>query len=199
MERICELTRKTLETEIKIKLEISDSVDVTREDGIDTGIPFFDHMLAQLAKHGGLSLRIQATGDLQVDYHHTVEDVGIVLGQSLKQILGDYRGIQRFGNALVPMDDALSRVVVDLSGRSYLFADMPFSTDLVGQFPTELVEEFLRALAFNAGMTLHVELLHGRNTHHQVEAIFKALGQSLKLALALTGLDTVPSTKGVLS
>ncbi len=194
MERKCEIERTTTETQIQISLDIDGSGIYE----IQTGIPFFDHMLAQVAKHGSLDLKIIANGDLAVDFHHTVEDVGIVLGKALKKVLGDGRGIQRYGHALVPMDDALSRVVVDFSGRPYLYADLSFNNDLVGQFPTELVEEFLRGFIFNGGITLHAELLHGKNTHHQVESIFKALGQSLKMAVSFNGSSQIPSTKGVL-
>ncbi|AZR74030.1 imidazoleglycerol-phosphate dehydratase [Anoxybacter fermentans] len=194
MERRCEIERSTLETRIKLKLNI----DGNGNYEIKTGIPFFDHMLAQLAKHGSLDLFINAQGDLDVDFHHTVEDVGIVLGQAFKKALGEGVGIQRFGSALIPMDDALSRVVVDISGRPYLYTDLPFSNERVGNFPTELIEEFLRAFSVHGQLTLHAELLHGRNTHHQVEAVFKALGQSLKMAVQKSGLEQIPSTKGVL-
>lgn len=194
MARRCELKRTTNETEINLLLATRDFSKST----IDTGIPFFDHMLAQFAKHGNFHLQLRALGDLEVDFHHTVEDVGIVLGLAFKELVGDGRGIRRFGQALIPMDDALSRVVVDLSGRGYLYTDLVFSSTNIGQFPSELVEEFLRSLAINGELTLHVELLHGRNTHHQVESIFKALGQSLMMALAETGNSQIPSTKGVL-
>ncbi len=194
MERRCNLERSTTETQIQISLDI----DGSGVYEIDTNIPFFDHMLAQLTKHSDFDLKIVAKGDLEVDFHHTVEDVGIVLGNVFKKALGDGRGIQRFGQALIPMDDALSRVVIDLSGRAYLYVDLSFSNDTVGQFPTELVEEFLRAFAFHGGITLHAELLYGKNTHHQIESLFKALGQSLKMAVLLNGKGQIPSTKGVL-
>lgn len=194
MKRQSQMERITKETRVMVNL----TIDGSGEYQIHSGLPFFDHMLSQLAKHGGFDLQLEAQGDLEVDAHHTVEDVGIVLGQAIRQILGDSRGIQRFGHALIPMDDVLSRVAVDLSGRGYLYTDVPFSNTMVGAFPTELVEEFLRALAIQGGITLHVELLHGRNTHHQVEAVFKALGQSLKMAFRRDGSEILPSTKGML-
>ncbi len=193
MARKSRLKRSTLETEIELEL----ALDGKGNYQIETGIPFFDHMLAQLAKHGGLDLKLAASGDLEVDLHHTVEDTGIVLGRAVKEALGDRRGIQRYASALLPMDDVLCRVVLDISSRPYLYSDLAFSSEFVGQFPVELVEEFLRSFAFNAGITLHVELLHGSNTHHQVEAVFKALGRCLKLAVRLNS-DQIPSTKGVL-
>lgn len=194
MVRKSELKRVTQETEISISLKTPGLGQAV----IDTKIPFFDHMLAQLAKHGNFNLQLRATGDLEVDFHHTVEDVGIIFGLALKELVADRRGIRRFGHALIPMDDALSRVVVDLSGRGYLYTDLVFTSSTVGQFHLELVEEFLRSLAIKGELTLHVELLHGKNTHHQVESIFKALGQSLLMALAETGSQEIPSTKGVL-
>lgn len=187
--------RATGETDIKVKLD----VDGGGRAETDTGVPFLNHMLELLAGHGGLDLEIRATGDLAVDAHHTVEDAGICLGQALREALGDKRGIRRYGHVLLPMDEALAAVAVDISGRGLLVFNVPLPAERVGQFDTELVEEFLRALAHNAGITLHVHLLAGRNTHHIIEAVFKGLGRAIREAV---GIDDpgggVPSTKGVI-
>jgi imidazoleglycerol-phosphate dehydratase len=186
--------RKTQETEIDLSVCLEGG---TRR--IETGIGFFDHMLEHLARHGGLGLQVKARGDSHIDDHHTVEDVGIVLGQALEEALGDKKGVERFGFASVPMDEALARVSVDLSGRSSLVFDAAFSTGAgrIGNFDTQLVPEFLTALVNNGRFNCHVEVPHGRNDHHVAEAIFKALGRALRQAVAITGGD-IPSTKGVL-
>ena len=195
MERKAAIERKTAETSIRVSL----ALDGQGEAKIDTGIGFFDHMLILFAKHGFMNLVIQVQGDLQVDGHHTVEDVGIVLGQAIKQALGDKTGIRRYGTAFVPMDEALAMVSLDISGRPYLVYDAPVSAPRIGEYDTELSEEFFRALCVNAGLTLHIKLLHGKNAHHITEAIFKALGRALDEAARkderITG---VMSTKGIL-
>lgn len=195
MGRKAEIERKTKETEIRLSLEL----DGKRKVKIDTGVGFFDHMLTHVAFHGNFDLAVEAKGDLHVDAHHTVEDVGIVLGQAMAKALGDRVGIVRYGSAYVPMDESLARVVVDISNRPILIVTGPRRPGLVGDFDGQLAEEFWRALALNAGLTLHMGLLYGDNDHHLLEAAFKALGRALDQA---TGLDTrsagVASTKGVL-
>ena len=190
------IERKTGETDIVIQLDL----DGSGQWEIETGVGFFDHMLSHIAAHGLIDLRVRAHGDLNVDAHHTVEDVGIALGQALKQALGDRRGIIRYGQSLLPMDEALALVALDFSNRGLFVGELPFASQHVGGFDTELVSEFLRALAHNAGMTLHARLICGANTHHQIEAVFKALGRALRQAVDVDTRrqDTVPSTKGVL-
>ena len=193
--RKVELARKTAETDIYLKLDL----DGTGVYDIKTGIGFFDHMLNLMTKHGMLDLEIKANGDLEVDGHHTVEDIGICLGQSLKEALGNKAGINRYGHALVPMDEALLLVALDLSGRGHLEFTAELPSPKVGDFETELVEEFLRALALNGGITLHVKQMSGRNTHHIIEGIFKALGRALRIAVESDSrAKGIPSTKGVL-
>lgn len=196
LQRNTQMERKTAETEIKLSL----SLDGSGRYQIETGVGFLDHMLSLLAKHGALDLQLSAVGDTHIDDHHTVEDIGICLGLAMRQALGDKAGIQRYGNALVPMDEALILVALDISGRGHLEMDLSLPSAKVGAFDTELLEEFLRALAINSGITLHVRMLSGRNTHHIIEGTFKALGRALRQAVAedprLTG---IPSTKGVLS
>lgn len=195
MQRMAEIQRQTAETEIRVRLDL----DGTGSYRVDTGVGFMDHMLCLWARHGAFDLELTARGDLNVDGHHTVEDAGICLGRALKEALGDKQGIVRYGHALIPMDEALVLVAVDLSGRSYVAFDVSLPAARVGDFDTELVEEFLRALASNGDFTLHVRLLAGRNTHHIIEAIFKALGRALRTAVALDPRGHgVPSTKGVL-
>jgi imidazoleglycerol-phosphate dehydratase len=195
MQRTAQLHRKTNETDISLTLNL----DGQGRWECETGLPFFDHMLSHLAAHGLFDLSVRAVGDLQVDGHHTVEDVGIVLGQALAQAIGDKRGIARYGNQLMPMDEALALVALDFSGRGLLVYDVALPAAQVGAFDTELAPEFLRALAHNAGLTLHVRLLHGQNTHHIIEAIFKGLGRALGQAVALDPRRSgVPSTKGAL-
>lgn len=195
MNRSAELNRKTSETDIKLTL----SLDGSGRADIATGVGFFDHMLTLWAKHGLFDLTVKAEGDLQVDCHHTVEDVGIVLGKALAEALGDKSGIRRYGTSFVPMDEALAMVVVDISGRPFLQYDADIPLVRLGNYDSEMTEEFLRALAVNAGLTIHVRLLSGKNPHHIVEAIFKALGRALAEA---GGKDPriigVMSTKGLL-
>jgi len=193
--RKAEISRRTGETNIQVRLQL----DGNGEYILDTGIPFFEHMLALLAKFGQFDLGVQARGDLEVDAHHTVEDVGICLGEALVQALGDKAGIRRYGHAIVPMDEVLVLVAVDLSGRAYLAYEADLPAARVGQFDTELVEEFLRALAHNGRFNLHVHLLVGGNTHHIVEAIFKGLGLALGQAVSSNVYQGVPSTKGVIN
>ena len=185
--------RKTKETQISASLNL----DGTGSSQIETGIGFFDHMLTLFSFHSGIDLRLKATGDLEVCDHHTVEDCGILLGEMLREALGDKRGIARYGNMLLPMDETLCQVTLDISGRSFLVYHCELIRDSIGKFSCEMVEEFLRALAFQAGITLHVNVLYGTNDHHKVEAIFKALGRALKAAICIEG-DQLPSTKGML-
>ena len=193
--RVASKSRKTKETDIRVTLNL----DGSGQYDINTGIPFFDHMLAQLARHGHMDLTIDAKGDLEIDGHHTVEDVGWVLGQALYDALGDRRGIARFGHAYVPLDEALTRTVIDLSGRPYLVFKAEFRVPRVGDLQTELIEEFLKALVQEGKFNLHVENLYGRNQHHIAETIFKSTARALHAATRVTseGGD-VPSTKGVL-
>lgn len=190
------LTRATAETDITLSLDL----DGSGQSHIATGIGFFDHMLTALARHAMFDLTVEAKGDLQVDFHHTVEDVGIVLGQALTRALGDKRGVRRFGSALVPLDEALAEAVVDLSGRAFLAWDVAFERDKVGAFDTELFEEFFRALAFNAAITLHLTRRAGRNSHHIAETLFKAAARALREAVEFDprAAGLVPSTKGTL-
>jgi imidazoleglycerol-phosphate dehydratase len=187
--------RSTSETKVRIELSL-DGGDVH----VATGVPFFDHMLDQLGRHGRLGLRVEAEGDLEIDAHHTVEDVGIVLGEALIGALGDKRGIRRYGDALVPMEEALAQVALDISGRPLLSYDADLPAETIGQYDTVLTEEFLQALCRSAGLTVHVRLLAGKNAHHAVEAIFKALARALADAVAVDpgAPDSVPSTKGLL-
>ncbi len=150
-----------------------------------------------VTRHGNFDIEISVKGDLEVDEHHTIEDTGIALGKAFASALGDKKGISRFSNALVPLDETLVRTVVDISGRPYLYHDLPFTREMVGDFPSEMVVEFLRAFAFNMGITLHIEILHGDNCHHQIEAVFKSLARALKKAVKIES-DKIPSTKGVL-
>jgi len=194
--RKARVERKTAETQIAVSLDL----DGTGKWQIDTGVGFFDHMLTHIAAHGLIDLEVSARGDLHVDAHHTVEDVGIALGQALGQALGDRKGIVRYGQCLLPMDESLALVALDFSGRGLFCGDLPFSTTKVGDFDVELVPEFLRALAHNAGMTLHARLICGENTHHQIEALFKGLGRAMRQAVAIDPRrsESIPSTKGVL-
>jgi imidazoleglycerol-phosphate dehydratase len=185
--------RKTNETDIRVSLDL----DGTGDHRINTGIPFFDHMLAQIARHGHFDLNVEAKGDLEIDGHHTVEDVGWVLGQALRDALGDSRGIVRFGHAYVPLDEALTRVVIDLSGRPYLVYKAEFKSPRIGDLQTELIEEFLKAFVQEGRFNLHVENLYGRNQHHIAETIFKATARALHTATRVEHSE-IPSTKGVL-
>jgi imidazoleglycerol-phosphate dehydratase len=195
MNRFNEIKRKTNETDVYASINI----DGTGVNNISTGIGFFDHMLQLFSKHGFFDLNIKAIGDLNVDGHHTVEDVGIVLGNVLKNALGDKSGIKRYGSFLLPMDETLVLCAVDLSGRPFLVFDAILTTSMVGDFDTQLVEEFFRALAFNSGMNLHIKLMHGKNTHHIIEAIFKAFAKALDMACGIDSrIQGVLSTKGSL-
>jgi len=195
MGRCAEVTRKTYETEVVVKLEL----DGTGTSEIATGIGFLDHMLSLFAKHGLMDLSIRAVGDLHVDAHHTVEDVGIALGSAVAQACGDKRGIRRYGSAAVPMDEALVMCAVDLGGRPYLSFGLELASQMIGTMDTELVEEFFRAVANNAGMNIHLVQMSGRNTHHIIEAAFKAFGRALDAAKQIDPrVADVPSTKGVL-
>jgi len=188
--------RKTNETEVAVRVNLDGSGDYQ----IDTGIGFLDHMLAQLARHALIDLEVSAKGDLHIDAHHTTEDTGIAIGQALDRALGERKGIQRYGHAYLPMDEALSRVALDLSGRAFLVWRVTFQRDKVGSFDTELFREFFQALAGNARMTLHVETLYGENDHHVAESCFKALARALRAAVEIDPrkADQVPSTKGAL-
>ena len=194
--RTAEITRTTAETAITVRL----SLDGTGQVDVATGIGFLDHMLTALGRHALFDLGVEAKGDLHIDFHHTTEDVGIVLGQALRQALGDKRGIRRYGHALLPMDEALAEAAVDISGRPFLAWSVPFARDKIGEMDTELFEEFFRALAFNAGITLHLTLKAGTNAHHVAEACFKAVARSLRMAAETDprAPESIPSTKGVL-
>jgi len=195
-ERVAEVQRNTTETQIAVRINL----DGSGAAKLSTGIGFFDHMLDQIARHGLIDLDIQAQGDLHIDGHHTVEDVGITLGQAFAQAVGDKKGIRRYGHAYVPLDEALSRVVVDFSGRPGLHMRVPFKSGMVGGFDTQLAFEFFQGFANHAGVTLHIDNLHGENAHHQAETVFKAFARALRMALerdARLG-DVIPSTKGSL-
>ncbi len=192
--RKASLRRTTKETDVEVAVDL----DGTGSAAISTGIGFLDHMLDLLARHSRIDVNVTARGDLRIDHHHTTEDVGIALGQALKQALGDMRGITRYADVHVPMDEALTRVAIDVSGRPFLVFKAEFVRDKVGAFDTELVEEWFRAFATNAGITLHVETLHGSNDHHIAESCFKGLARALRSALAIDprAAGEVPSTKG---
>jgi len=193
MSRSSQQHRETKETKIELTLD----VDGTGQSSASTGIPFFDHMLEQLGKHGGWDLRIEAEGDLEIDTHHTIEDVGIVLGTAFKEALGDKAGVRRFASAVVPLDEALVQVALDLSGRPFLVYEVDPKSEWIGTFDPQLTEEFWRAFAFAAGITLHMRSLSGKNGHHIIEASFKGVARSLRDAVKIEGTD-VPSTKGAL-
>jgi imidazoleglycerol-phosphate dehydratase len=197
MMRQAELNRKTNETAIYVSLKL----DGEGKSSASTSIGFLDHMMDLLARHARMDLEVRAEGDLHVDGHHTTEDIGIVLGKTLAAALGDKKGVSRYGSATVPMDEALASVSLDLSGRPYLVFSAQFGGNTVGDFATELTEEFFRALAFNAGMTLHISCPYGQNDHHKIEAIFKAFARALKEAAAIDPslAGAVLSTKGTLS
>lgn len=189
------IKRETKETNVDVHINI----DGQGENNINTGIGFLDHMLEQISRHGFFNMEIKAEGDLHVDYHHTVEDIAIVMGQTLGKALGDKQGIKRYATIFTPMDEALSMVSIDLSGRPYLHLDVEFTGHRTGNFEVQLVEEFFRALAFNSGMTLHIKCIHGRNDHHIIESIFKAFGRALDEATSIDNrIKGVMSTKGKL-
>jgi imidazoleglycerol-phosphate dehydratase len=190
------LTRTTAETDISVKLNL----DGTGVYDNQTGVGFFDHMLDQLARHALIDMTVRCDGDLHIDDHHTVEDVGIAIGQALAKAVGDKKGIQRYGSCLLPMDDALVRAALDLSGRPFLVWNVDLPTPKIGTFDTELVREFFQALSTHGGITLHVDMLHGLNSHHIAEAAFKAVARALRIALEVDArvADAIPSTKGSL-
>ncbi len=194
--RHAEIVRNTLETQISVRLDL----DGSGQGRFATGVPFFDHMLDQVARHGLIDLEVQANGDLHIDAHHTVEDIGITVGQALARAWGDKKGLTRYGHSYVPLDEALSRVVIDLSGRPGLEFDVPFTRAMIGQFDVDLVREFFQGLVNHAGMTLHIDNLRGVNAHHQAETVFKAFGRALRMAATpdprMAG--AMPSTKGAL-
>ena len=194
--RTAEVSRKTAETDITVKLNL-DGTGVSR---LATGIGFFDHMLDQIARHGLIDLDIKAQGDLHIDGHHTVEDVGITLGQAVAKAVGDKKGLRRYGHAYVPLDEALSRVVIDFSGRPGLVLNIPFTSGMIGGFDTQLTHEFFQGFVNHANVTLHIDNLRGVNAHHQAETAFKAFARALRMALELDprALGTIPSTKGSL-
>ena len=192
--RTSEVNRKTAETEVALRLNL----DGTGKSSIDTGCGFLDHMLTLFASHGRFDLEVCCTGDTQVDDHHSVEDIGIVLGQAFQAALGEKRGITRYGSFLLPMDEALIQTAVDISGRSCLCCGLEIPTEKIGTFDTELVEEFFLGFTRNCPMSLHIRQLAGKNSHHIVEGTFKSVARSLKAAVALDGSNEIPSTKGVL-
>jgi imidazoleglycerol-phosphate dehydratase len=194
--RTAQVSRNTAETKITVGLNL----DGTGQAHLATGIGFFDHMLDQIARHGLIDLDIVAEGDLHIDGHHTVEDVGITLGQALARAVGDKRGIRRYGHAYVPLDEALSRVVIDFSGRPGLHMDVPFKSGMIGQFDTQLTYEFFQGLVNHAFITVHIDNLRGDNAHHQAETVFKAFARALRMALEIDprAADAIASTKGSL-
>ncbi len=194
--RTSQVSRNTLETQVSLSLNL----DGTGRAKLASGVPFLDHMLDQIARHGMIDLEVDAKGDLHVDAHHTVEDIGITLGQAFSKAVGDKKGIRRYGHAYVPLDEALSRVVIDLSGRPGLVFEVPFTRGRVGEFDVDLVQEFFQGFVNHAGVTLHVDGLRGDNAHHQAETVFKAFGRALRMALEKDERlgDATPSTKGSL-
>jgi len=195
-QRIAEVHRDTKETQIQVRVNL----DGSGQSDLSTGIGFFDHMLDQIARHGLIDLSIKATGDLHIDGHHTVEDVGITLGQAVAQAVGDKKGIRRYGHAYVPLDEALSRVVVDFSGRPGLEMHVPFKSGMIGHFDSQLAFEFFQGFVNHAFVTLHIDNLRGENAHHQAETVFKAFGRALRAATELDprSAGVIPSTKGSL-
>ena len=194
--RVADVQRNTSETQIRVHVNL----DGSGKAALSTGIGFFDHMLDQIARHGLIDLEIEAKGDLHIDGHHTVEDVGITLGQAFAKAVGDKKGIRRYGHAYVPLDEALSRVVIDFSGRPGLHMRVPFKAGMVGAFDTQLAFEFFQGFVNHAGVTLHIDNLHGENAHHQAETVFKAFARALRMALERDERlgDAIPSTKGSL-
>jgi len=194
--RQAQVIRNTLETQIEVRLNL----DGSGKSRLATGVGFFDHMLDQVARHGMLDLEVEAKGDLHIDAHHTVEDVGITVGQAFTKAIGDKKGVRRYGHAYVPLDEALSRVVIDLSGRPGLEYSVDYARGLIGEFDVDLVHEFFHGFVNHASVTLHIDNLKGRNAHHQAETIFKAFGRALRMAVELDARasGTLPSTKGSL-
>ena len=196
MTRTAEITRNTGETQIRVALNL----DGTGQQKLNTGVPFLDHMLDQIARHGLIDLEVDAVGDLHIDAHHTVEDTGITLGMAVAKAIGERKGIRRYGHAYVPLDEALSRVVIDFSGRPGLEMHVPFTRAMIGTFDVDLTTEFFRGFVNHAGVTLHIDNLRGTNAHHQCETVFKAFGRALRMAAELDerAAGTIPSTKGTL-
>ena len=196
MDRIAAVTRNTKETQISVTLNL----DGKGEAKLDSGVPFLDHMIDQICRHGMIDISLKATGDLHIDAHHTVEDVGITLGQAFTKALGDKMGIRRYGHAYVPLDEALSRVVVDFSGRPGLEMHVPFKSGMIGTFDSQLAFEFFQGFANHAFVTLHIDNLRGDNSHHQAETVFKAFARALRMALEIDprAANVIPSTKGSL-
>jgi len=196
LHRTADVTRKTAETNIRVAVNL----DGTGQSKLSTGIGFLDHMIDQIARHGLIDLDVQCEGDLHIDGHHTVEDIGITLGQAFAQAVGDKKGIRRYGHAYVPLDEALSRVVIDFSGRPGLHMDVRFTSGMIGALDTQLVYEFFQGFVNHAGVTLHIDNLKGHNAHHQCETIFKAFARALRAALELDprAAGVIPSTKGSL-
>ena len=194
--RVATVERQTKETSVFVSVDL----DGTGEYDVDTGIGFFDHMLEQLSRHSLIDLKVRTEGDLHIDYHHTTEDTGIMVGEAIRKALGDFKGIRRYASALIPMDETLTRVAIDVSGRPYLIWKVNFSRDKLGEMDTELFKEFFQAFAQAAGVTLHVENIYGENNHHIVESCFKALARALRDAIEHDPrtMDRVPSTKGVI-
>ena len=194
--RTAEIIRNTNETRIRVAVNL----DGTGKQALNTGVPFLDHMLDQIARHGLIDLEVHAEGDLHIDAHHTVEDVGITLGQAVAQAVGDKKGLRRYGHAYVPLDEALSRVVIDFSGRPGLVMHVPFKSGMIGGFDTQLAFEFFQGFANHAFVTLHIDNLRGENAHHQCETVFKAFARALRAALELDprSAGVIPSTKGSL-
>ncbi|PCM44713.1 imidazoleglycerol-phosphate dehydratase HisB [Marinobacter sp. ANT_B65] len=195
-ERKARVERNTLETQITVEINL----DGTGKSSFETGVPFLDHMMEQISRHGMVDLNIVSKGDLHIDDHHTVEDIGITLGQAFKQAVGDKKGIRRYGHAYVPLDEALSRVVIDLSGRPGLIMEVPYTRGMVGGFDVDLFEEFFRGFINHAMVTMHIDNLRGKNTHHQIETVFKAFGRALRMAVEMDErmAGVTPSTKGLL-
>jgi|SRR5680860_335339 imidazoleglycerol-phosphate dehydratase len=195
-ERKARVERNTLETQISVEINL----DGTGKSSFETGVPFLDHMMEQISRHGLVDLTIVSKGDLHIDDHHTVEDIGITLGQAFKQAVGDKKGVRRYGHAYVPLDEALSRVVIDLSGRPGLIMEVPYTRSTVGGFDVDLFEEFFRGFINHAMVTMHIDNLRGKNTHHQIETVFKAFGRALRMAIEMDErmAGITPSTKGLL-
>lgn len=195
-QRTATVSRDTLETQITVSVNL----DGTGKANLDSGVPFLDHMMDQIARHGLIDLEVKATGDTHIDDHHTVEDVGITLGQAIKKAVGDKKGITRYGHSYVPMDEALSRVALDFSGRPGLEMHVEFTRARVGNFDVDLFSEFFNGFVNHAGVTLHIDNIRGKNTHHQIETIYKAFGRALRMALTIDqrAADMLPSTKGSL-
>lgn len=193
--RQAEISRNTLETQVSVRIDL----DGSGKSDLSSGVGFLDHMLDQIARHGMIDLTVKASGDLHIDAHHTVEDIGITLGQALAKALGDKKGLLRYGHAYVPLDEALTRVVVDLSGRPGLDFNVPFTRSAIGEFDVDLVREFFQGLVNHAAITVHIDNLKGENSHHQAETVFKAFGRALRMAVEADPRSSgIPSTKGTL-